>query len=318
MRGRIRATAEARSIARLPRPDVIWTSASEVIVPYLWALSGPLRRPLVLDLDATVEQIEEMAPQYFDRPSRVGLRMWMSSTIQRLLWSKVTLFTPWSRWAADALRRGGIPETQIHISPPGVDLQQWRPSPRRSFRPGPLRLLFVGGDWRRKGGDTLLDVFRSFSGRCELDIVTRAEVPAIPGVRAHRLEANARRLVELYRNADLFVLPTTAECFGIAAVEALASGVPVVMSDIGGARDIVDEGDTGWLISPGADALRAAIARAIAHPEILATMGRRARAIAERRFDGEANDRRVVDLLVQASGMVRPLGMGLAPQVGVR
>jgi glycosyltransferase involved in cell wall biosynthesis len=132
------------------------------------------------------------------------------------------------------------------------------------------------------------------------------------------LEANARRLVELYRNADLFVLPTTAECFGIAAVEALASGVPVVMSDIGGARDIVDEGDTGWLISPGADALRAAIARAIAHPEILATMGRRARAIAERRFDGEANDRRVVDLLVQASGMVRPLGMGLAPQVGVR
>ena len=300
-KGRLRATMDARVVAKIPRPDVVWSSATEVLAPYLWSFLGPLRRPLVLDLDCTLEQLEQMAPQYFGRPARQGARMRVSSLIERALWSRVTMFAPWSRWARDALLRSGVQKDRIHVLPPGVDLERWRPSERREPRSRP-RLLFVGGDWKRKGGDILLDVFRSaFAGRCELAVVTRDPVAPTPGVTVHRFEANSLGLIDLYRNADLFVLPTTAECFGLAAIEAMASGLPVIMSDVGGARDIVDHGSTGWLIRPTHDDLRVALERAIARPDDLVAMGRAARHEAEQRFDVRANDRKVVDLMVEAS-----------------
>lgn len=302
VKGRLRATMDARVVAKLPRPDVIWSAASEVLVPYLWSFLGPLRRPLVLDLDCTLEQLEQMAPQYFARPPRQGIRKRLGRLTERALWSRVTFFAPWSRWARDALLRSGIHERRISVLPPGVDLKRWRPSerPRRGNRP--TRLLFVGGDWKRKGGDMLLEVFRSaFADRCELDVVTRGDVASTRGVSVHRFETNSPGLIELYRNADLFVLPTTAECFGIAAVEAMASGLPVIMGDVGGARDIVDEGSTGWLIPPRREDLRDVLERAIARPDVLVTMGREARRVAEERFDGKTNDQRIVDLMVEAS-----------------
>jgi glycosyltransferase involved in cell wall biosynthesis len=158
----------------------------------------------------------------------------------------------------------------------------------------------VGGDFARKGGALLLDVFSAqFAGRCELDVVTRESVAPRPGVRVHRAEPNAPLLRDLYARADLFVLPTQAECFGIATVEALASGLPVIMGEGGGARDIVDENETGWLIPPTGPALVAALERALAVRERLPAMGRRGRKVAEARFDGARNDRRMVDLVLE-------------------
>ena len=70
--------------------------------------------------------------------------------------------------------------------------------------------------------------------------------------RVHRAEANSPLLRQLYADADLFVMPTRAEAFGIVTVEAMASGLPVIVGDVGGGRSIVDHGKTGWLIPPRA------------------------------------------------------------------
>jgi glycosyltransferase involved in cell wall biosynthesis len=220
----------------------------------------------------------------------------------------VTLFTPWSRWAAEGLRHQGIDSARIRVLPPGIDLDRWRPRPElRLPGTGPLRLLFVGGDFARKGGPLLLDLMRTqFAGRCELDVVTRDPVEAPPGVRVHRTEANSALLRQLYASADLFVLPTRADCFGLATVEAFASGVPAIMSDVGGARDIVDHGRTGWLIETTGPALAAALEQALAAREELPAMGQRARQVAEERFDGHKNDALIVDLiLAQAARYAR-------------
>src|ERR1051326_3206585 len=69
-RGRLRATVQAAALAEVPRPDVIWTSVSEVALPHCWAQYGPLRRPFVLDLDWTFEQQEQLASVYFGRPPK--------------------------------------------------------------------------------------------------------------------------------------------------------------------------------------------------------------------------------------------------------
>jgi glycosyltransferase involved in cell wall biosynthesis len=284
----------------LPRPDAIWTSVAEIAAPYLWAQLGRLRRPLVLDLDWTFEQQEAFAPLYFARPPRQGPRRVIRQLLERAVWHNVSLFTPWSHWAADSLRRQGISGDRIRVLPPGVDLDYWHPS-RASSTSGEerLRLLFVGADFWRKGGDLLLRVLQSrFADRCEVDIVTRGVVPTRPGVRVHRAEPNSSLLRSLYAQADVFVLPTRAECFGIAAIEALASGVPVIMGDVGGARDIVQDGENGWLIEPTAQALSDALEHALQHRTTLPAMGRHARRVAEQRFDGQRNDTLVVELLL--------------------
>lgn len=301
MRGRLRALAESSSVARFPRPDAIWTAAVEVIAPYLLAMRGPLRRPLALDLDSTVEQLDGMAPYYYGRPPKRGLRKRMTLLLERVVWRNTSLFLPRSRWAADGLRARGVRDELIQIVPSGVNLHDWQPPLKpKSDLDSPLRLLFVGGDFVRKGGDMLLEVFRkNLRGKCELDIVTYDPVEAEPGIRIHRAGPNSATLRQLFADADLFVLPTRAECFGIAAVEAMASGLPVIMGNVGGAADIVSHGENGWLIEPAETDLARVLDHALAVRDRLPAMGAISRAIATQRFDGEQNDRLIVDLLIE-------------------
>ena len=303
--GRLRALTEAAPFGSLPRPDAIWLSAPEVATPYLWSQLGPLRRPVVLDLDATPKQLDAMAQPYFGRPPKSGLRRVLAGANDRLLRTTVSAYTPWSRWAAGGLRAEGVPPGRIHVVPPGVDLDAWQVSPRPPRDPAaPLKLLFVGNNVVRKGGDLLLELMRSpWGSQFELDLVTGEDLAAnAPNVRVHRASPNSPELRRLFAKADLFVLPTRAECFGIASVEAMASGLPVIMGDVGGARDIVDDGATGWLIKPTREGLRDALGHALAVRESLPLMGARARATAEARFDGRTNHGRIIDLLIDLCG----------------
>ncbi|MGH2610392.1 MAG: glycosyltransferase family 4 protein [Tepidiformaceae bacterium] len=298
LRGRLRATVQAAPFARFPRPDVIWSSAGEVLLPYLWTQASPANRPLVLELDWTLEQQESMAREYFGHAPRTGVPLALARWRERILWKATTAFVAMSNWAAESLVRQGVPAERVHVIHPGVDLEWWTPA-GRTVHNRPIRLLFVGGDFDRKGGQELVDLVASrLAGRCELDLVTHAGVAPAPGIRAHKLGPNSPELRELYRAADLFVLPTRADCFGHAAVEAMACGTPVMMTDVGGARDIVAPGETGWLLDSSA-ALGAALEDALQSRERLHAMGDAARRRAETQFDGAANDRRLADLLLR-------------------
>lgn len=299
LKGRLRAVSEASVFGTLNRPDVIWTSCGTEITPFAWAQIKPLRRPLIFDLDATYTQLEEMAEVYWERPARTGFRGSQGKMLDTIHRRTVTLFTPWSNWAAEGLKRDGVDPDVIRVLPPGVDLDLWRPATHEGGE-RPLRLLFVGGDFRRKGGPELLRAIAARPGAFEAAIVTRETPGELPdGVRVVRATPNSPELLDLYRWADLFVLPTRAECFGIATVEAMASGLPVIVSDVGGARDIVEDGSTGWLVEANEQSLRAALDSALEHRGDLAAMGQRGRARAEERFDGARNDGVIVDWLLE-------------------
>jgi glycosyltransferase involved in cell wall biosynthesis len=297
VRGRIRATLEAAPIAGWPRPDVIWTSALEQLAPYLWSQLGPLYRPLVMDWDARPGYLEGNAQLFFGRPAHGGVRLAVDNLRRAAVWKGVTRFAAWSSWAASGLERSGVLPERIRVLPPGVDLDAWRPVTHA--RGQKIRLLFVGADFERKGGGMLLDVLGSRRDYFELDIVTRSEIGKASWYRVHRAEPNSPLLRRLYAEADLFVFPTRAECFGIAALEAMASGLPVVIGDVGAAREIVDDGVTGFVVRPEPEDLAAALDSIARNPDQMQGMGRRARAVAEVRFDGNRNDRRLVDLLLE-------------------
>jgi glycosyltransferase involved in cell wall biosynthesis len=89
-------------------------------------------------------------------------------------------------------------------------------------------------------------------------------------------------LSQAYASADVFVFPSALETFGLVVVEAMAAGLPVVASRVGGIPDVVEEGITGYTFEVGDTAgLIDGVRRIISQPERIAAMGRDARAFAE-------------------------------------
>ena len=127
------------------------------------------------------------------------------------------------------------------VIPPGIDCAAWEGrEPCRPREQASVVLLFVGGDFDRKGGRCLLDAFRTLGANANvrLDVVsTSAEVPDdLPNVTVHRgLTPNSPQLRDLYSaETDVFVFPTRADCLPLAiAAEAMAAGLPDNATHVG-------------------------------------------------------------------------------------
>ncbi len=208
-----------------------------------------------------------------------------------------------SRWAADSLR-AEYPDchTEIAVMPDPVLFEMfdsiWAEArlARAQRDPGGMpRVLFVGGDFPRKGGFELLDAWRrgGFGARATLDLVTGWEIPAAllsAGVEVHcNVTAHSEQWRALWRDADLFVLPTRDEAFGLVFQEAAAAGLPAIGTRLNAIPELIDDGRTGLLVPPrDADALIAAITRLLDSAALRHEMGCRARALVERTADPAA------------------------------
>jgi len=89
-------------------------------------------------------------------------------------------------------------------------------------------------------------------------------------------------LLQAYASADIFVFPSAIESFGLVVVEAMAAGLPVVASRVGGVRDVIEEGKTGFTFDVGdVQALVEGVRQIAANQDQMHEMGRAARAFAE-------------------------------------
>jgi glycosyltransferase involved in cell wall biosynthesis len=221
--------------------------------------------------------------------------------------ARAAAFTTWSDWAKQSLVDDyGADASRVEVYHPGANLSLFDFG-RQSRQPAagrPLRLLFVGGDLPRKGGDLLLDLMRGpLQGRCELDLVTGAEAPPVPGVTVHHnVGPNSPQLLDLYRRADAFVLPTMADCLAVVLGEAMAAGLPIITTPVGAHGEAVAHGETGFLVPPrDAAALLSAIEKLIEQPDLAVQMGQRGRKRGEERFDAHKNANAIGDLILSAA-----------------
>ncbi|MCC6803661.1 MAG: glycosyltransferase family 1 protein [Anaerolineae bacterium] len=177
----------------------------------------------------------------------------------------------------------------------GVDPAQFDPR----FRNADMRAQLSDGH----PDDTLLIYVGRLSGEKQLHHL-KPVLEAVPGTRLAivgngparaSLEAQfagtntqfmgymtGEPLAQAYASADIFVFPSALETFGLVVVEAMAAGLPVVASRVGGVRDVVEEGRTGYTFESGdVDGLIAGVRQIAVSRERIAEMGRAARAFAE-------------------------------------
>ena len=123
---------------------------------------------------------------------------------------------------------------------------------------------------------------------------------ALPaGVRQIRgIQGNTPEWTGAWHNADLFVMPTRNEAFGLVFQEAAAAGLPVIATRLNAVPEIVSDGETGILVPPGDEAaIAAALDRLIGSAELRASMGRAGRRKIERDADPEAHRLQLVALI---------------------
>jgi glycosyltransferase involved in cell wall biosynthesis len=138
------------------------------------------------------------------------------------------------------------------------------------------RILFVGIDWTRKGGPTLLAAFDKIAEKfpwATLTIAGCSPTLSHPRVTATGLIPRPD-VAELLANSSIFCLPSLIEPSAVASVEAMAFKLPVVATSIGGFPGMVKDGETGLLVPPAdPTALAGALSELLANPERARAMG---------------------------------------------
>jgi starch synthase len=219
-----------------------------------------------------------------------------------------------SQWAADALaaRYPGC-TAPVHVLPNPVLLEhfdrRWIETRRARARAGVKpRLLFVGGDFPRKGGFDLLDAWRSgnFHTVAALDLMTNWDLPAELPQGVHlwrRVEAYSREWLARWEQADIFVMPTRNEAFGLVYQEAAAAGLPAIGTSLNAVPEIVHDGDTGLLVPTGdVGALAGAMHALIDSPDLRDRMGSRGRELIETVAGPERYMQRLTAIIQEAAG----------------
>lgn len=219
----------------------------------------PRDTKIVLALDTTDilahDQLFQLNPTLANRIKRFGKDV-LTSHFYKKAFQRVDIFMPMSRWCAQSLIEDyGIREDQIVVSPGGLSKDVWKPDWRRRSK-GVPRLLFVGNDFARKGGDFLLDVYQHrLKDFCTLTIVSNdkklRDWKALPPDVIVKSGLNQERLGELiaiYQESDVFVFPTYIDKSPNVLYEACATGLPIVARNVGGIAEQVHDGINGVLM----------------------------------------------------------------------
>ena len=204
----------------------------------------------------------------------------------------------------DMARLYGTESAKINVLPAGVDLELFRPTDKADARrslglPDRNVVLSVGRVEPLKGFDILLTAMASLDERSDTTVIivggdeesspeldrlrTLGETLGLDGNVRFTRAVSQERLSMYYNAADVFVLPSYYESFGLVALEAMACGVPVIASRVSGPRSFVKPGVTGYLIERRCPEPFAQRLDVLLHnPTLRESMGRAARSQAEK------------------------------------
>ncbi len=224
---------------------------------------------------AWVRDVRRKRPSLFDRAT-ISLERRMMANAGR------SLFLPVSTIAADALRREyAVASDRVRVVHPGVDVERFAGPDRAACRAeirarhgigeSDLLVLFVGMNFEVKGLGAIIDAV-AIARRARPDARIRLLVVGKGDSRKYAELARglghgdavafagpqADGVERYYRAADAFIMLSLFDTFGMAVLEAMAAGLPVVVSPGVGAKDVVEEGVNGYVVPAAGDSGAAA------------------------------------------------------------
>lgn len=306
------------------RYDLIYVSGFKALGLTGVMLGRLLRKRCILKADSN----GEMSGAFFDQ-GRSALGLGPDSTLFRIFLTlrnrvlrRAHRFVAISSDIAEELRRHGVPPDRIALVTNSVDTSRFvpvDPAARAALRrklglPADHAIVtYTGRLVSYKGLPLLLRVWQRVRqtrrdttlllvGSGGLD-VHNCEAELREYVRAHQLQdgvhftGDVGNVHEYLQASDLFVFPTEKEAFGIALIEAMACGLPVIATPTGGVKDIVVDGQNGLLVEAGSsDQLYRAIDRLLADAPLADALGGAARATVVSRYTREAVLRQYLEL----------------------
>lgn len=253
------------SLLRIPRDAVIHLHCSQALVPELvWLCARARRMRYAVHFHMEVDA---------SGPLGVILPVYKKHLFARTLRGAAAVLTLTDAQAAFLNERYGVPRERIHVVPNGVAPEFYLP-PREAAGGGPdapLRLLYVGRLGAQKNVARLIEAMALAEEPVALRIVGDGELRAGLESRAAELgllaagavefagRLEGRDLLDAYAAADAFVLPSDREGMALAAIEAMAAGLPVLATAVPGNTELLE--GAGLLVRPTAPDLAEGIDR---------------------------------------------------------
>jgi glycosyltransferase involved in cell wall biosynthesis len=245
-----------------------------------------IHHPITVDLRLELERAETLRRRFLWR------RWYAFTKMQRRVARRLDRIVTDSESSREEIHRDlGVPRERLHVVAVGVDPEVFRPLP--GVRPVPGRIVTAASaDSAMKGLTHLLDAVAELRTRTAVELVVvgklRENGPTARRIAELGLDGCVRfvsgvseeRLVELYGEAQVAVVPSLFEGFSLPAVEAMSCGTPLVATTGGALPEVVGrDGETALLVPPGdPGALARCLSAALERPDLRETLGRRGRA----------------------------------------
>ena len=259
-------------------------SPMDVLAPLLYTIRNN-KTPMIVSSHADIGSYSRL-------PFKIAYFFYYNILINKLLSHADSIISPSKTYANESILKRY--KEKVVVIPNGIDLNEFslRSSKEESrrklnFNVSEKIVLFVGGLEPRKAPDILIKAISKV-----VRIVPNSKLVIVGSGSMENMLKNLTRQLKIsklvrfagfvknnekalyYRSADVFVLPSLYEIFGIVNLEAMACGVPIVASKIGGIPDVVKDGENGLLVSPGdSEALADAIIYLLENEDVREEMG---------------------------------------------
>lgn len=215
---------------------------------WLPAIMDEPRKPRYVYIDYTLKLAEQEYPKWARFLSHKDRDFWIKSETKTFE-NATRVFTFSKKTRNSVIEDYKIDEDKVTAVYSGVNLQAL-PDFEKGY--DNRTILFVGKEFERKGGESLLRAFKELNENTKgVNLIVVGSHPQInePGVIV-KGQVNRNELLQLYKEASVFVMPSLCDPFPNVFMEAMAYKTPCIGSNVSGIPEIIKDGETGFMVPP--------------------------------------------------------------------